>query len=397
MINKHDINPATGGLSPLGWAKLAAMGSIALITLGVSVLFLYDVGNTANDYANEANATATVSVDSKQQFRKKYDEVIQVQVDESKKGTNGSGSTKDGNLIADEATGKVTGADNPHDLPLYDGWTLTEEKLKEIANNKGLDSSKITYWDTNYEQFWKDDSFKGTALYKLGDFTGKWNGSKGDGSFINLQTYEGTGYGPQLKNSSSQKRTVNDGNGKDLYLVDERIAVCLPWRVTGYRPALTEEIEKTLNDRRGNVLSTPLFNGKLSYNQWENMIWGDYPGFWDEKSKTLYVDCLLDDGSVIPFIIGDSKGIHVGAIGTKSGVINGYADDVLGQGYTTVRWSKPDANTTGVLHTIEVTGRSNSNLKALLSGKKIVGFRTYYVHNKEGAAYISWMKEAGWY
>lgn len=131
MINKHDINPATGGLSPLGWAKLAAMGSIALITLGVSILFLYDVGNTANDYANEANATATVSVDSKQQFRKKYDEVIQAQIDKSKSGNN-KGSKGSGNITGDWDTDSVDGYKVSwiYLCSIYEGGTLNPAALQ---------------------------------------------------------------------------------------------------------------------------------------------------------------------------------------------------------------------------------------------------------------------------
>lgn len=374
-------------LTVMDWVKIVlfVVGAAALVS--VFIFLRADIGNVADDYGNQASELNAGKEYSKSQFNKQFEYANEQKLEEAKKdiGNSSSPGIVNGTLTAKEDGELITDTTlNPSGLPLYDGWTMNIDELKEVANDIGIDSSSIKSWDLNIQQFWETDDFKDNpGLYGLGDFTNSKTGSKNMISVGGVSGY----YKGKTTSIPTPKGNVSTYDGRVLFAVGGRIYTD--------PDLLTEEIMNKVNDPCGLTRTSPegatrVYNNcyKVTYNGFENMI-HDYsncvPG--NNGWKGVYFDILFDDGTVLAAIMADGKGVHMGGDSRGS-----WSDDVLMQGYGHVRFNRNDPNVVGYQSLLELygSGCKNNGLDINLDNKKIVGIRTYKVNGVIGNTFMNW-------
>lgn len=99
FINKRDIDLKTGGLSIVGWCKLAIMITLCVIFIAIVMLFMQDVSRSTDEYKEYEESYSFV--DTKGQFRRKYDAGVDAQIEESQNGNNTISVDTDNGKIGD--------------------------------------------------------------------------------------------------------------------------------------------------------------------------------------------------------------------------------------------------------------------------------------------------------
>lgn len=247
---------------------------------------------------------------------------------------------------------------NPQGMPLYDNYTF--------------DPNKYTYRDRNYEQFWDGSTPESDILYGLGDFTNE--GAK------NRITYEG---GPV---NNRTKKTINFSpvfERKGSYaLADGRIVFAIAPAI-GANDADLALLQSLVTDEHNYSKPTWPDPDVLNGN-------GNVGGYSGETSWGLYFDIVLDNGTVVPCVVGDTKAMH-------HGVWDGqWHDDRLSKGYCQLKYNL-NRTTLGYKSIIE-TCYGNSNeifTSTLFNGRKISSIRTYEIFHNAATGWNRYWTQGG--
>lgn len=247
---------------------------------------------------------------------------------------------------------------NPQGMPLYDNYTF--------------DPNKYTYRDRNYEQFWDGSTPESDILYGLGDFTNE--GAK------NRITYEG---GPV---NNKTKKTINFSPAferKGSYaLADGRIVFAIAPAI-GANDSDLALLQSLVTDEHNYSKPTWSDPDVLNGN-------GNVGGYSGETSWGLYFDIVLDNGTVVPCVVGDTKAMH-------HGVWDGqWHDDRLSKGYCQLKYNL-NRTTLGYKSIIE-TCYGNSNeifTSTLFNGRKISSIRTYEIFHNAATGWNRYWTQGG--
>ena len=257
--------------------------------------------------------------------------------DYAKANMTGTITTSNSQSVSSNELGKLIDSENG--VPLYDGYTFTTDAYE--------------YWDVNYKQFWD-----GTVT---GDF-------QGIADFSKPENYAFAGKN-HITLDASYTGFSGDTKVEGLPVFDGRIELALPLRVS--QNPNDQNFIKFLQDTKDTTKYTPRTNG-------------DPPTLEDGKyglhtAKGLYVDIVLDNGTVIPAIIGDSKGVHYGYYSPGHTFYDGTQADAYFQEcyHPTSSNGKGAFWFGGLIELCRKTG--SSRMTQLLSGHKIASFRTYNV------------------
>lgn len=372
-------------LTVLDWVKIVLFVVVSAALVSVFIFLKADIGNVADDYGRQASDLNGGKANSKSQFNKQFEYANEKKQEENQlanqngnKGSNASvingtlTAKEDGELITDTTL-------NPSGIPYYDGWTLNLDKLKAVAGDLGVNSDDIIIWDTIYEDYWNTDDYKDNpGLYGLGDFTNSKAGSK--------NMIPG---GSQASNTYVSRATKIPTNKGSIASYDNRICMAVSYRIFTNPNRLTDDVISKLTDAKGNTIASPLGSGHVgwSYGVYENQIVNITSVTGETRWKGLYFDVLFDDGTVIPGIICDAKGIHVGQVDAKL-----WSDDMLMSGVGQVKFSEPNYDKIGYQTILEIycPGFQNNGLDINLNSKKIVGIRSYYVASDSSNNYAKW-------
>lgn len=367
---------------------------IFLLCIFIGYLITMDMRNISDDIMAWKYDETIHENNTKLRFAKSYEKQQQKQAESDREEKNNNSTSientsgiKDGKLIAKEHGELIADTTlNPSGLPLYDGWTLDIDKLKEVAIDLDVDPSTVVSFDLNYEQFWSSDEFKDNpALYGLGDFT---NSKEGSNNMISYGTTLG------IYKSCGDTKIIQTPIG-NVTTFDNRILFAVPGRLLTDPSLLTDEMLSKLNDNCGLTRTSPTTATadysrcyRLTYNQWENMVhdWTNCcPSSYYHKG--MYFDILFDDGSVLAATEADGKGVHVGDDGNGS-----YCEDTLASGYGQVRFSKSDPNKVGYQSILEIysPGAKNNGLDIGIQNKRIVGIRCYTIGGKDLGFFTKW-------
>lgn len=260
-----------------------------------------------------------------------------------------------GGLSSDVLGKKIDGTT----VPMYDGYTMS--------------SNKYNYFDTDYSQFWNGNTPQSDPLYGLGDFAG---------DKTNLVAYEG---------KFNLAKDAPDVEKRDGYcLIDGRIAFAAPPAIATNGDILSE-VQRQIKDI--SLYKYPTYNNDpkaLNGN-------GNVPGYSGSTAIGLYFDIVLDDGTIIPAIIADTKAMHYGMY--KSGGDGLWHDDTDSKGYCQLKWNTSNGGrgTLKYKSLLEVVWGSSNDLftKQVFGGKKIVSTRTYKIQHNNSNGYAKYFTEGG--
>lgn len=222
-----------------------------------------------------------------------------------------------GKLVTDTAK-------NPLGLPIYDGYTHEGE-----------------YFDVDFSRFWNS----GDVMSGLGDYDST--------EKSHIISFEGA--------SNSKVKPLEQINQYRTY--EGRIVVALAPGVI-----IDPEIYEPMID---SFWANP---DKYTYRaDWTKgtsaIVYKS--GIWDKRQIGMYVDCVLEDGTVIALVLGDEKALHKGLYSN-----NEYCFDYEMKGYAHVRQGKNSSSKTYSI--IELCGSGNGKKAELnLAGNRIVKFRCY--------------------
>lgn len=230
---------------------------------------------------------------------------------------------------------------NPRGLPIYDGYTKQE--------------TSSTYY-IDYTRFWNGQG----ELNGLGDFTN--SGAK------NSVSYEFASNGLSCEGAGVIARTGQAVNVNGYWTAEGRICVALPpgaiINPDVYEPLLNDVWcnESAYTDTSWWTHGAPA----LSY----------VNGVFDNRYLGMWVDCLLDDGTVLALIVTDTKALHKGSYKGET------CKDSLLNGYAQWRGRGDKRSYVGILEVClskEYKSSFNANKLADLNlrNNKIVGFRCY--------------------
>lgn len=276
---------------------------------------------------------------------------------ENSGGTSGNiGSTGIiGGLSSDVLGRKIDGTI----VPMYDGYTMS--------------SSKYSYFDTDYSQFWNGNTPQSDPLYGLGDFSG---------DSTNMVSYEGQ-YNLAANAPDVEKR-------EGYCLIDGRIAFAVPPAIATTGDILAE-VQRQIKDT--SLYKYPTYNNDpkvLNGN-------GNVPGYNGSTSIGLYFDIVLDDGTVVPAIVADTKAMHYGLY--KSGGDGLWHDDIDSKGYCQMKWNNSNGSRGALKYKsmLEVVWGNSNDLftKQVFGGKKIVSIRTYKIQHNSSNGYAKYFTEGG--
>lgn len=258
------------------------------------------------------------------------------------------GSFQLGKLIEDATV-------SPSGLPIYDNYTF--------------DPNKYAYWDTNYEQFWDGSTPQDNPLYGLGDF-------------VNYLQYQAvTSEGP-IRLPKDQVTKVANAS-----IYDGRIAFAIPTLV-----------HQKPSENRDKFLA--LAKDPANYTGKDGKV--NLPTL-PERGLTvsaagLYFDIVLDNGTVIPGIAGDAKGLHHGA--AKDGNYPGYwFGGVDCDGYAHLIFHTSASGGKGALWSQSILencgGGGNPAVKEMLKGHRIASIRSYDIHSDASVNYQKYFTQGG--
>lgn len=233
---------------------------------------------------------------------------------------------------------------NPRGIPMYDDYTKPE--------------SMSTY-TVNYSKFWSASG----ELNGLGDFTNAGAKNSVSREFASdVLEGEGTKIIKQLPDAH-----IEGG----YWVAEGRLCVALP------PGALIEPevFEPLIEDTWSN-------EGKYTYSDWwtrGTTVLPSVPGVFDNSVLGMHVDCLLEDGTVLPLIVTDTKALHTGVYRGVS-----LCRDNLLAGYAQWRGnpSTGERSYIGILEVATSAGyktafESNKLDDLNLRNNKIVAFRCY--------------------
>lgn len=269
---------------------------------------------------------------------------------------NNTGSTGNiGNTTSDPLGRKI---DNTI-VPMYDGYTMN--------------TAKYDYFDTDYSKFWNGTVDSSSPLYGLGDFAN---------DKTNKVTYEG-------KNNLAAKSPAIQVE-QHYCLIDGRIAFAAPPAIATTGDVLLE-IQNQIKDISRYRYPT--------YNKDPKIINGNgnVPGYSGSVAVGLYFDIVLDDNTVIPAMIADTKGMHYGLY--QSGGDGLWHDDTMSEGYCQMKWKVSNGGRGALSYKsiLEAVGGDSNTFFSndVLGGKKIVSVRTYKVQHNESSGYAKFFTEGG--
>lgn len=246
---------------------------------------------------------------------------------------------------------------NPQGMPLYDNYTF--------------DPNKYTYRDRNYEQFWNGSTPESDILYGLGDFTN--DGAK------NRITYE---RGPTREDRTTMNYSPAFERKNSYALVDGRIVFAIAPAI-GANDADLALLQSLVTDASNySEPSWPdpdVLNGN-----------GNVGGYSGATSWGLYFDIVLDNGTVVPCVVGDTKAMHHGEWDGQ------WHDDRLSKGYCQLKYNL-DQRTLEYKSIIE-TCYGNSNdifTTTLFKGRKICSIRTYEIFHNSKTGWNKYWTEGG--
>lgn len=253
-----------------------------------------------------------------------------------------------GKLIADVSA-------SPQGLPLYDNYTF--------------DPNKYEYWDTNYEQFWDGTTPQDSPLYGLGDFV--------DHLGLQAVTSESS-----IRLPSNQTTKIA---GASIY--DGRIAFAIPTLV-----------HQKPSENRDKFLA--LAKDPANYKGKDGKV--ELPTLPEQGLLTpapgLYFDIVLDNGTVIPGIAGDAKGLHHGV--ATDGHYKGYwFGGIYCDGYAHLTFHATANNEKGELWSQSILencgGGGNPAVKEMLKGHRIASIRSYDIHSNGAVNYQKYFTQGG--
>ena len=250
-------------------------------------------------------------------------------------GIGQSGSNRLGKLVTDE------------NVPVYDGFTMNGDKYG--------------YWDRSYKQFWDGTTPESSPLYSNGDFNVKLNLNSSS------MTQEGTG-----NSTMRSKFDLGSGNANTMKLVDGRIPAALP------------EMLLVKDDAELAKFQDSISNPNNYASRHDLPAWNKYSTIKFESGTGRYIDAVFDDGTVIPFILSDTKGNHLGSSSVGDHKYE-WAYDIESKGYCQLTYNNTGVGASGGKGN-EIASRKvfepwwgiNKLIKAV-KGKKLVGFRVYNV------------------
>ena len=246
---------------------------------------------------------------------------------------------------------------NPQGMPLYDNYTF--------------DPNKYTYRDRNYEQFWDGSTPESDILYGLGDFTNE--GAK------NRITYES---GPIRKDGTTMNYSPAFERKNSYALVDGRIVFAIAPAI-GANDADLALLQSLVTDASN--YSKPKWDDPDVLNGNGNV--GEYSG---DTSWGLYFDIVLDNGTVVPCVVGDTKAMHHGEWKGQ------WHDDRLSKGYCQLKYNS-DRRTLGYKSIIETCYGNNNDIftTTLFNGRKICSIRTYEIFHNSKTGWNKYWTEGG--
>lgn len=284
---------------------------------------------------------------------------------------------------------RLSGIDNPDNLPLYDRSPVDIVDIEAAARDMGQ-NKKIRSWKIDFRKFWKDSSYKpNELLYGLGDFI---NSSARNAISV-------TEYSPYISsNSPYYGPRKNPADITEPKICDDRVIMAVPWRILVDPNKLTDDILSELNITGGLTINSPCGSGTLGYNQYENMVMGRIPGVFDEEvCAGLYFDVVFDDGTTLACITGDGKGTHMGQLGLKNGTpLPIWCYDPFCEGYAHLRLKSANVNDRSYISVLELCGyTSSAKLNFNFKSKRIKEIITYGIQHKpnEKNQYISWTQK----
>lgn len=244
--------------------------------------------------------------------------------------------------------------ENEKSVPLYDNYTFLPTAYE--------------YWDTDYSQFWDNPS---SPLNGLGD----WENHKG----LNAVTEENAN-GHTFPDTNRQGKFAPD----DLEIVDGRVVVAANYRVT-------QKPSEALNDFLEKAKDKSYYTGSTGAKS--------DPPIAKEKgiirAVGLYIDVVLDNGTVIPCILGDAKAQHYG----PAPVYKSYMDDTISNGYCQSQFKLVGGNSKGrlasfsILELCRVRSGRNQRFMSVLNGHKIKSIRSYDIHSNASNDYKTYFKD----
>lgn len=281
---------------------------------------------------------------------------------------------------------RLSGQDNPDNLPLYDRSPIDISDIEAAARDMGLGKNTIKYWETDFRKFYKNSTYKpNPLLHGLGDYT--------DGNASN--SISAMTSSPYISSSSPYyaPRKNPDDTTTEARICDDRVVMAVPWRILVNPDKLTDDILSKLNTTGGLTIDSPCNSGPLGYNQYENMVMGSVPGVFDQYvCAGMYFDVVFDDGTTLACISGDSKGTHLGQLGYKNGTpMSQWAYDPACDGYAHLRLYSANVDDRAYISVLELCGYSDqAKLNFNYRSKRIKKIITYGIQHKSDDQYISW-------
>jgi hypothetical protein len=299
-----------------------------------------NAANTGNsNTSNSTNSSNTSNTNTSNSNNTNSTNTSNTSTSVGNTGSTGISKSSSGTL------GKLVSQDD--NVPIYDGFTMNGDKYG--------------YFDRVYKQFWDGTIPQDNPLYGLGDFN----------LDINVKSTVDETTGSSIGNRYGLSKS---GSSRVMQLVDGRVPMAVPAAMV--LEDSNFEIYKSLSSDPNNYSprkkDPPAFNkeGKAK--------------FTTEATVGLYIDIVLDNGTVIPAIVTDCKASHLGSHGHKW-YKNNWWYDIESTG-----WCQLTYNNTGV----GPSGGKGSNITQMmmfepwwgatsfrnkLKGHKVVGTRTYKV------------------
>lgn len=332
MINKSDINVVTGGLSIKGWCKIGIIVTILVLVVVIIIVVMNNTNSITDDYGSNI-IDGSSFLDSKASFRKQYENMVASSNEDTSSGSTSFTTEGDGKFVTDITK-------NPVGVPLYDGYTMSG-----------------SYFDVDYTRF-HDMNYSNEYLRGVGDFTNA--AAKNSVSYEFAKDNVGSGEGT--------KWVRNDASAKEMggyWTVDNRLCVALP------AGAITPpEVHEPLIDTwwRNTAKYTSRDKGT-------NCLWY-IPNAFDDSLNGKYVDCVLSDGTVLAFVVTDTKGAHTGIYSGSD-----LCEDNLVDGYCQRRCFTSGVLSYNGIIEIGCTRARKADFQPKvhlnLEGNKIMSFRVY--------------------
>ena len=256
--------------------------------------------------------------------------------------------------------GKLVSQDD--NVPIYDGFTMNGDKYG--------------YTDRYYKQFWDGTTPQDNPLYGLGDYSLKQNWKSVVFEGIGAKEI-GNRYG--LFGLSDKKNTIK--------LVDGRIPAAFPAAVV-----LNDEQFEMYRGFASDVNNYKPRAGdpKALKSSLENKA-----GF-DESLYGTYIDVVLENGTVIPFIYTDGKASHYGTY--LSTYPDEYWVDTISQGWCQLTYYVDSSgNKTDKVNETKIIEPWNGNrpVGRALRDHKVVGTRAYKVKLSSKDGWVEHFKQGG--